>query len=61
MKLTAQPIDDLPPALPALWRAVERGYRAEPVLLVVSLALCLLAALPDALWRCGSCSWRRES
>ncbi|HEX5067239.1 MAG TPA: ABC transporter ATP-binding protein [Myxococcota bacterium] len=41
--------DDLPPALPAMWRALVRGYRAEPWLLSVSFGLSLLAALPDAL------------
>ena len=41
--------DDLPPALPAMWRALKRGYEAEPMLLVVAFSLSLLAALPDAL------------
>ena len=41
--------DDLPPALPSMWRALKRGYEAEPRLLVVSFGLSLLAALPDAL------------
>jgi ATP-binding cassette subfamily B protein len=41
--------DDLPPALSSMWRALKRGYRAEPVLISVSFALALLAALPDAL------------
>jgi ATP-binding cassette, subfamily B, bacterial len=41
--------DDLPSALPAMWRALKRGYEAEPVLLTVAFALSLLAALPDAL------------
>src|SRR6478609_5524669 len=41
--------DDLPPALPSMWRAVKRGYEAEPRLLVASFGLSLLAALPDAL------------
>ena len=41
--------DDLPPALSAMWRAVKRGYKAEPRLLVVAFGLSLLAALPDAL------------
>ena len=41
--------DDLPPGLPSMWRALERGYAAEPWLLGVSFALALLAALPDAL------------
>ncbi len=42
-------IDALPPALPSMWRALKRGYQAEPLLLSVSFALALLAALPDAL------------
>jgi ATP-binding cassette subfamily B protein len=41
--------DDLPPALHSMWRALKRGYRAEPLLLTISFALALLAALPDAL------------
>jgi ATP-binding cassette, subfamily B, bacterial len=40
---------DLPPALPSMWRALKRGYQAEPMLLSVSFGLSLLAALPDAL------------
>ena len=42
-------ISDLPPALPSMWRALKRGYQAEPMLLSVSFGLALLAALPDAL------------
>jgi ATP-binding cassette subfamily B protein len=41
--------DDLPAALPAMWRALKRGYEAEPWLLGVSFGLSLLAAVPDAL------------
>jgi ATP-binding cassette subfamily B protein len=41
--------DGLPAAFPAMWRALKRGYQAEPGLLVVSFSLVLLAALPDAL------------
>ena len=41
--------DDLPAALPAMWRVLKRGYAAEPRLLVVSFGLSLLSALPDAL------------
>ena len=41
--------DNLPPALPSMWRALKRGYEAEPWLLSVSFGLSLLAALPDAL------------
>ena len=32
-----------------MWRALKRGYQAEPLLLSVSFALALLSALPDAL------------
>jgi ATP-binding cassette, subfamily B, bacterial len=42
--------DDLPAAIPAMWRAFKRGYRAEPRLLMAAFGLSLLAALPDALF-----------
>ncbi len=42
-------LDELPAALPSMWRAVKRGFAAEPALLVFAFALSLLAALPDAL------------
>jgi ATP-binding cassette subfamily B protein len=32
-----------------MWRALKRGYQAEPLLLSVSFGLSLFAALPDAL------------
>ena len=32
-----------------MWRALKRGYEAEPRLLVVAFGFCLLAAAPDAL------------
>src|SRR3989442_2249091 len=41
--------DALPPALPAMWRALKRGYEAAPLLLSVAFGLALAAALPDAL------------
>jgi ATP-binding cassette subfamily B protein len=43
-------LDALPPALPSLWRTVRFGYRADPRLLVVSFAMVLFTALPDALF-----------
>ena len=48
---TAQPAGEipLPPAFQSMWRALKRGYDAEPKLLVVAFGLSLLAALPDAL------------
>ncbi len=45
----ANRLDDLPPAIPALWRTVRIGYRAEPRLLIVSFLMTAVAALPDAL------------
>ncbi|HTO71484.1 MAG TPA: ABC transporter ATP-binding protein [Myxococcota bacterium] len=39
----------MPPALPSMWRALKRGFDAEPLLISLSLGLALLAALPDAL------------
>ena len=41
--------DDLPPAFPSMWRALKRGYEAEPRLIVVAFTMSVLAALPDAL------------
>ncbi|MEJ2088485.1 MAG: ABC transporter ATP-binding protein [Gammaproteobacteria bacterium] len=41
--------DELPAALPSMWRALKRGFDAEPTLLVVAFVLSLVAALPDAL------------
>ncbi len=54
MRSSAEPaakpgLDDMPPALPSMWRLVRLGYRSEPRLLVTALALSLLSALPDAL------------
>jgi ATP-binding cassette subfamily B protein len=42
--------DKMPAALPAMWRALKRGYEAEPRMLVVAFTLVLVAALPDALF-----------
>src|ERR1051326_4012179 len=44
-----QPIEEMPGAWPSLWRALKRGYRAEPLLLPIAFGMALLAALPDAL------------
>jgi ATP-binding cassette subfamily B protein len=46
---TAQPIEDLPPALRSMWRICKLGYHHEPSLMFWSFALAVLAALPDAL------------
>lgn len=46
--MTASP-DRLPPALPSMWRLLKLGYSREPGMLTASLALSLLAALPDSL------------
>jgi ATP-binding cassette subfamily B protein len=39
----------LPPAIPSIWRLCKLGYQHEPALISASVALALLAALPDAL------------
>src|SRR2546427_2720267 len=44
-----KPIEEMPGAWVALWRALKRGYQAEPLLLPVAFGLSLLAAVPDAL------------
>jgi ATP-binding cassette subfamily B protein len=44
-----KPIEAMPNGWSSLWRALKRGYAAEPLMLVVSFGLSLLAALPDAL------------
>ncbi len=41
--------DDLPAALPSMWRLCKLGYRHEPALIVAAFTLSLVAALPDAL------------
>jgi ATP-binding cassette subfamily B protein len=43
------PRDDLPPTLSSMWRLCKLGYQHEPGLMLVSLILALLSALPDAL------------
>jgi ATP-binding cassette subfamily B protein len=44
-----QTLDDLPPALPSMWRICKLGYQHEPGLMLVAFLLSLLSALPDAL------------
>jgi ATP-binding cassette subfamily B protein len=44
-----QKLDDMPAALPAMWRALKRAHEAEPKLLAFSFSLSMLSALPDAL------------
>ncbi|MBV8841550.1 MAG: ABC transporter ATP-binding protein [Bryobacterales bacterium] len=39
----------LPPAFSSMWRALKRGYQAEPLLLPVAFGFSLLSAVPDAL------------
>src|SRR5437667_1579235 len=48
-----KPIEEMPGAWPSLWRALKRGYHAEPRLLPIAFGTSLLAALTDgllALW-----------
>ncbi len=44
------PPDDMPAAIPAMWRLCKLAFRHEPRLLLASFILALLAALPDALF-----------
>ena len=44
-----QVIEPLPPALSSMWRLCKLGYHHEPRLMLASLVLSQLAALPDAL------------
>ena len=41
--------DELPPALPSMWRLCKLGYQHEPSLMLVAFGLSLVSALPDAL------------
>lgn len=43
----------LPRSVPALWRSLKMGYRAEPLLLIVGGLTTVAAALPDALFAVG--------
>src|SRR5262245_4196651 len=45
-----QPVrDELPPALPSMWRLCKLGYRHEPGMLLAAFLVSLFAALPDSL------------
>lgn len=41
--------DQMPKAIPAMWRLCKLGYQHEPGLLVFAFTMTLLAAVPDAL------------
>jgi len=41
--------DQMPGGLTSMWRALKRGYQAEPRLLSVAFGLSLISALPDSL------------
>src|SRR6516164_6108168 len=45
----AEPPDQLPAALPSMWRLCRLGFHYEPALMGVAFILALAAALPDAL------------
>jgi ATP-binding cassette subfamily B protein len=42
--------DELPRTLPTLWRSMRLAYEAEPRLILLSLGMALLQALPDSLF-----------
>jgi len=41
---------ELPTAVATMWRSLVRAYRAEPLLVVLSLGLSIAATVPDALF-----------
>jgi ATP-binding cassette subfamily B protein len=41
--------DELPPAIPSMWRLCKLGYQHEPGLMLFAFVLSLLSVLPDAL------------
>jgi ATP-binding cassette subfamily B protein len=41
--------EDLPSALPTMWRTMRRGFRAEPKLVVLSFVVAILSTVPDSL------------
>ena len=43
-------MDQLPGALPTLWRSMRLAYEAEPKLILLSLGMAMLQALPDSLF-----------
>ncbi len=47
--VSTRSLDELPPSIPALWRTLQIGYRAEPRLLWASFLMTVVTALPDAL------------
>jgi ATP-binding cassette, subfamily B, bacterial len=47
--IKAGAIEPLPPALSSMWRLCKLGYRHEPRLMIATLVLSQLSALPDAL------------
>src|SRR5687768_5105542 len=46
----AEALADNPPAISSMWRLCKIGYQHERWLLIASLGLALLAAVPDALF-----------
>src|SRR5438270_12960844 len=49
MTSSADPRDELPPALSSMWRLCRLGYQHEPALMLIAFVLALVSALPDAL------------
>ena len=41
--------DELPPAIPSMWRLCKLGYQHEPGLMLFAFVVSLLSVLPDAL------------
>ena len=48
--MSSSPEVEVPSGVATLWRSMQRAYRAEPGLVVASLAMAILATIPDALF-----------
>jgi len=48
--MSSSPEVEVPSGVATLWRSMQRAYRAEPALVVASLAMAILATIPDALF-----------
>ena len=48
--MSSSPEVEVPSGVATLWRSMQRAYRAEPGLVVASLAMAILATVPDALF-----------
>lgn len=46
---SVDPREEIPPAIPSMWRLCRLGYQHEPGLLIFAFVITIVAAVPDAL------------